>query len=136
MTTVRQDGPPNYNPRQMAAVRVKRGTVLMIRSNPVVVGIFRNKTPCLNDRDSGPYSRLQSTTSNHKGSTIRDQDHGSVALTALQTMLLQSEDRKILLLQAPLQTTVEGSYQDRKLIHLRVTPESRTQDIVFPGWPQ
>ena len=147
MTTVRQDGPPNH--RQMAAARMKRGTVLMIRSHPVVVGIFRNKTRCLNDRDSGPYSRLQSTTSNHKGSTIRDQDHGSVALTALQTMLLQSEDRKILLLpawpknwsvdfklHAPLQTTVEGSYQDRKLIHLRVTPESRTQDIVFPGWLQ
>ena len=31
---------------------------------------------------------------------IPDQDHGSVALIALQTMLLQSEDRKFLLLPA------------------------------------
>ena len=80
---------------------------------------------------------------------IPDQDHGSVALIALQTMVLQSEDRKILLLpawpkhwsvefklHAPLQTTVEGSYQDGKLTRLRVTPQSRTQDIVLPAWLQ
>lgn len=80
---------------------------------------------------------------------IPDQDHGSVALIALQTMLLQSEDRKTLLLpawprnrsvdfklHAPLQTTVEGSYQDGELIHLRVTPESRTKVFVFPAWLQ
>jgi hypothetical protein len=64
-------------------------------------------------------------------------------------MLLRSGDRQILLfpawpknwsagfkLHAPLKTTVEGISQDGKLIHLRVTPESRTQDIVFPQWQQ
>ena len=78
---------------------------------------------------------------------IPDQDHGSVALIALQTMLLQSEDRRILLLpawpknwsvdfklHAPLQTTVEGSYEDGKLTRLVVTPASRTEDVVRPAW--
>ena len=74
---------------------------------------------------------------------IPDQDHGGVALTALQTMLLQTEGRKILVLpawpkewnvefklHAPHNTTVEGVYRDGKLQSLRVTPPQRAADVV------
>jgi len=74
---------------------------------------------------------------------IPDQDHGAVAMTALQRMLLQTEGRKILLfgawpkgwdvefkLHAPMNTTVEGVYQDGKLQQLKVTPRSRAKDVV------
>jgi hypothetical protein len=74
---------------------------------------------------------------------IPDQDHGSVAETALQLMLLQTEGRKILLfpawpkdwdvqfkLHAPINTTVEGSYKNGNLEWLHVTPASRAKDVV------
>ncbi len=74
---------------------------------------------------------------------IPDQDHGSVALIALQAMLMQVEGREILLfpawpkgwdvdfkLCAALRTTVEGVYRDGKLQTLTVTPESRRKDVV------
>jgi hypothetical protein len=73
---------------------------------------------------------------------IPDQDHGSVALTALQRMLLQVEGDKILVLpawpadwnvsfklHAPLGTTVEGRYVDGKLQQLTVTPQHRRADV-------
>lgn len=73
---------------------------------------------------------------------IPDQDHGSVALTALQRMLLQVEGKKILLfpawpadwnvsfkLHAPHGTTVEGRYVDGKLEQLIVTPDHRRGDV-------
>ncbi len=75
---------------------------------------------------------------------IPDQDHGANGLMALQTMLLQWDGRKILLfpawpkdwdvefkLHAPLGTTVEGAYRQRKIERLQVTPESRTADLVL-----
>ncbi len=74
---------------------------------------------------------------------VPDQDHGSVAMIALQTMLVQTEDEKIILfpawpkgwdvefkLRAPFSTTVEGVYRGGKLERLKVTPESRRGDVV------
>jgi hypothetical protein len=74
---------------------------------------------------------------------IPDQDHGTNALMALQTMLLQADNGKIILLpswpkewevefklHAPQKTTVEGVYRSGKLQSLRVTPKSRMKDVV------
>lgn len=74
---------------------------------------------------------------------IPDQDHGSVAVMALQTMLLQAEAKRILLfpawpkgwdvefkLHAPFNTTVEGVYHAGQLGRLKVTPDSRQTDVV------
>ena len=71
-----------------------------------------------------------------------DQDHVGVMMSALQRMLLQSEGRRIILLPAwpkewnaafklyaPYNTTVEGRVENGKLIDLKVTPETRRQDI-------
>ena len=73
-----------------------------------------------------------------------DHCHGGVGMIALQAMLMQCEDEKILLfptwpkdwdvnfkLLAPYNTTVEGVYKDGKLQDLKVTPESRTKDVVL-----
>jgi hypothetical protein len=74
---------------------------------------------------------------------IPDQDHGSVAMIALQRMLLQCEGRQILLLpawprdwsvdfklHAPGKTTIEGTYRRGSLDRLRVTPYERSGDLV------
>ena len=74
---------------------------------------------------------------------IPDQDHGSVAMIALQHMLVQADGRKILLhpawpkawdvhfkLHAPLKTTIEGIVRGGKLEVLKVNPEKRRQDVV------
>ena len=74
---------------------------------------------------------------------VPDQDHGSVLLIALQSMLLQADGRKIYLLpawpkdwdcefklHAPYNTTVEGVIKAGKLEKLKVTPESRAKDVV------
>ncbi len=72
-----------------------------------------------------------------------DQDHGSVASMALQTMLMQTDGTKIVLfpawpkdwnvefkLHAPLNTTVEGVFKAGKLERLTVTPEKRSADVI------
>ena len=74
---------------------------------------------------------------------VPDQDHGGNGLMALQSMLLQSDRRKILLfpawpkawdvefkVHAPFQTTVEGVYRSGKLERLKVLPPEREVDIV------
>lgn len=74
---------------------------------------------------------------------VPDQDHGSVAMIALQRMLILTEGKKILLfpawpkewdvqfkLHAPYNTIIEGIYRDGKLVKLEVTPKSRRKDIV------
>lgn len=74
-----------------------------------------------------------------------DQCHGGVLMRATQAMLLQSEGEKIFLfpawpadwdtdfkLHAPRQTVVEGTLRDGRLVALKVTPESRRQDLVIP----
>jgi alpha-L-fucosidase 2 len=73
---------------------------------------------------------------------IPDQDHGCVAMTALQRMLMQCEGKRILLLpawpvdwdvefklHAPFQTTVAGEVRGGKLLRLNVLPETRRGDV-------
>ena len=74
---------------------------------------------------------------------VPDQDHGSVLLIAVQSMLLQADGRKIYLLpawpkdwdcefklHAPYNTIVEGVIKAGKLDKLKVTPESRAKDVI------
>ena len=71
-----------------------------------------------------------------------DQTHGSVAMTALQRMLLQTDCDKIYLLpafpknwnaefklHAPKNTVIEGKVVDGKISNLKVTPKSREKDV-------
>jgi uncharacterized protein DUF5703/glycosyl hydrolase family 95 len=75
---------------------------------------------------------------------VPDQCHGCVAMMALQSMLIQSDGDKILLLpawpkewdvefklNAAKNTTVEGVYRDGKLQSLCVTPKNREKDVVL-----
>ena len=74
-----------------------------------------------------------------------DQDHGGVLMKAFQSMLLQTDGRKILLLpawpkdwevsfklHAPYQTVLEGEYRQGQVRSLKVTPEARRADVVLP----
>jgi hypothetical protein len=76
---------------------------------------------------------------------IPDQDHGGVAMIALQRMLLQCDGERILLLPAwpshwnvdfqlcaPQQTTVRAVWRDGQLLRLEVRPEHRRRDVVLP----
>jgi hypothetical protein len=73
---------------------------------------------------------------------IPDQCNGSVILSTLQYMLMQTDGKTIILLpawpkdwnasfklHAPYQTTVEGRVENGKVLDLKVTPESRKKDI-------
>jgi len=73
---------------------------------------------------------------------VPDQDHGGVAMIALQKMLMQTDGGKILLfpawpktwdvefkLRAPQNTTVEGVFRDGEVQSLTVTPPSRARDV-------
>ena len=78
---------------------------------------------------------------------VPDQDHGSVLLKTLQAMIMQCEGRKIYLfpawpkgwdvdfkLHAPLRTVIEGTFNNGAAKVRKVTPPSRTKDIVLvPG---
>ena len=72
-----------------------------------------------------------------------DNDHGANSVNALQSMLLQSDGDKIFLLPAwpenwdvsfklcaTNNTTIECEYRDGKVQSLKVSPESRRQDII------
>lgn len=76
--------------------------------------------------------------------TVPDQDHGGVMMRTLQLMILQADpySRRIFItpawpkdwncefkLNAPYQTTIEGSVVKGKVIKLKVTPESRREDV-------
>jgi hypothetical protein len=76
---------------------------------------------------------------------IPDQDHGAVAMIALQRMLMQCEGRSILALpawpkdwdvrfklHAPGRTVVELDYRRGRVERLEVTPPQRRDDVVFP----
>lgn len=78
--------------------------------------------------------------STHDG--VPDVQHSSVAATALQRMLLQDVDEKIVLvpawpndwscdfkLYAKQNTIVEGKVEAGKLVKLKVTPENRKNDV-------
>ncbi len=73
-----------------------------------------------------------------------DEDNGGNGLNILQTMLLQAEGRKIMILpawpknwdadfklHAPLQTVVAGRVRDGKLVSLTLTPTERRADVVL-----
>ena len=82
-----------------------------------------------------------------KGSDyVPDEDNGGNGLHALQSMLLQFDGSKILLLpawpkswdadfklHAPFNTILEGCVRQGKVIHLKVTPAIREKDIIFMG---
>jgi len=73
-----------------------------------------------------------------------DQDHGSVLMKAIQSLILQTYGNKIYLmpawpkewdvnfkLHAPGKTVIEGEYKDGKFKSIKVTPRSRKQDIML-----
>lgn len=75
---------------------------------------------------------------------IPDQCHGTVAMTALQRMLVQYDGDEIYLfsawpkewdvefkLNAPYNTIVEGSIQNGNIKSLKVNPESRMEDVII-----
>ena len=75
---------------------------------------------------------------------IPDQTHGGVLMKAFQSMLMQTEGKKIFLqpawpkewnaefkLHAPYRTTIEGRVENGKVIDLKVSPESRRKDVVI-----
>jgi len=74
---------------------------------------------------------------------IPDQCNGSVILTTLQYMLMQTDGKKIMLLpawptewnadfklNAPYNTTIEGRVMNGEVMDLKVTPEERRKDVV------
>ena len=74
-----------------------------------------------------------------------DQCHGGVLCTTLQSMLLQTDGKRIFLmpawpkdwdadfkLHAPYQTVLEGRVRDGKVVDLKVTPADRRADVVLP----
>ncbi|MGC9085820.1 MAG: DUF5703 domain-containing protein [Thermoproteota archaeon] len=79
---------------------------------------------------------------------IPDQDHGSVLMKALQSMLVQTDGKRIYLLpawpkewdvefklHAPFRTTLVGKVKDGELIYLEVNPKERLKDVsvIFPS---
>jgi len=73
---------------------------------------------------------------------VPDHNWGGSAMIGLQEMLMQVDDRKILLfpawpkdkdvhfkLHAPYNTTVEADYKKGKLVSLKVLPEERRKDV-------
>ena len=75
---------------------------------------------------------------------IPDQDHGSVAMKALQTMLIQDNGKEILLFPAwprawdvefrlctRYNTIIEGNYSNGILENLKVTPREREKDVII-----
>ena len=76
---------------------------------------------------------------------LPDQDEGGIFMTAVQSMLMQYDGRRIFLLpawpkewncsfklHAPFKTTIEGRVVDGELKDLVVTPASRRADVVLP----
>jgi len=77
---------------------------------------------------------------------IPDQDHGGVLLKALQSMLIQTDGKKIFLLpawpkdwdvdfrvHAPYKTILEGQVRGGEVIKLTVQPPDRKSDVIIPG---
>ena len=76
-----------------------------------------------------------------------DQDHGSTTNRMLQSMLLQTDGDSIYLLpawpekwdvefrlHAPKKTTVDCKYVDGEIRYLKIEPEFRRKDVVFPDF--
>ncbi len=75
---------------------------------------------------------------------VPDQDHGGVMMKALQSMLIQADNGKVLLfpawpgqwdvqfrLHAPMNTTVTGRLSNGKILDLTVTPAERKLDVII-----
>lgn len=75
---------------------------------------------------------------------IPDLDNGGTGMITLQSMLMQTDGKRILLLaawpgdwtadfklHAPYRTTVEGHVENGKLTHLKVDPVQRMKDVVI-----
>jgi hypothetical protein len=73
-----------------------------------------------------------------------DQDHGGVLVKAVQSLVMQTDGRKIYLLpawprdwdcefklHAPLKTVVTGTVKDGKLVAWDVTPAERKRDVIL-----
>jgi hypothetical protein len=82
------------------------------------------------------------------GDWIPDLDNGGSGMITLQLMLMQCDGKRIQLLpawpadwtadfklHAPYETTVEGHVENGKVTNLKVTPKSRTKDVIVvtPG---
>ncbi|MGD0940215.1 MAG: DUF5703 domain-containing protein [Terracidiphilus sp.] len=78
------------------------------------------------------------------GDWIPDLDNGGTGMITLQSMLMQTDGKRIQLLpawprdwsadfklHAPYRTTVEGHVENGKITHLRVNPQDRAQDVVI-----
>lgn len=76
-----------------------------------------------------------------------DHNWGGSAMIGVQEMLLQVDDRKIYLLpawpkewdvsfklHAPYQTTVEAAVKNGRVVSVKVTPEERAKDVIYPEW--
>ncbi len=74
-----------------------------------------------------------------------DQCHGGMLMKALQSMLLQADGKKIILLpawprdwdcefklHAPQQTVITGTVKDGKLLAWNITPSNRKADVIAP----
>ncbi|UCD76693.1 MAG: LamG domain-containing protein, partial [Phycisphaerales bacterium] len=74
---------------------------------------------------------------------VPDQDHGGVLMRTLQSMLMQTDGKRIHLLpawpkewdvdfklHAPYQTIVSGKVRNGRLLELAVRPESRREDVL------
>ena len=74
---------------------------------------------------------------------VPDQTHGGVLMKAFQSMLMQTDGKKIFLqpawpndwnaefkLHAPYKTVIEGRVENGKLVDLNVTPEARRKDVI------
>jgi len=77
---------------------------------------------------------------------IPDQDHGGVLLKALQSMLMQTDGRKIMLLpawpkdwdadfklRAPYRTAISGQVKQGRITKLKVKPRGRKKDVQILG---
>jgi alpha-L-fucosidase 2 len=75
---------------------------------------------------------------------VPDQDHGSILMKALQSMLMQVDGRRIYLLpawprewdvefqlHAPFRTIIVGKVKNGEFIHLEVNPKERLKDVVI-----
>jgi alpha-L-fucosidase 2 len=113
------------------------------------------QSACLGLKEEASSAVFRNFTTKHDGSRfpafwgpnfdwIPDQDHGSVAMKALQNMLVQDNGKEILLFPAwkkawdvefklctRYNTTIEGSYCNGTLESLKVTPQEREKDVVL-----
>ena len=136
-----------YSPPQPRTVYPLEGRVGGWRLNPIQVAFVGKAEQAArmvtsNFASHDPGSRFPAFWGpNQVG--LPDQSHGGVSMTALQAMLLQVDGKKIYLfpawpkpwdvnfkLHALYNTTVEGELRDGKLILLKVTPPSRTTDVI------